>query len=230
MDSKDVFAGVPQPATSPRGFTQFDWKRGFRTVPHSPPKARASCVGRSLRVSLFEAAFGCTRSVVGGREGAWSVDVTIHPGTLHGALVQDSDIRVRSGAEELPHSFRLTIGIEKHPLFKLDQNRLSIAVPLSVWRWALGGEITVPTLEGSARVALPGMPTVLLVKNQGWPEYQKPRQRKPLFVLPKVLYPQQLRPEERRMLELLEVRNQIPELQCWSRHLQGWLDATASGG
>ena len=120
--------------------------------------------------------------------------------------------------------------IEKHPLFRLDQNRLSVAVPISVWRWALGGEITVPTLDGSVRVNLPIAPSAILVKNQGWPNYQEPHLRKPLFVLPKVVYPEQLRPEERRMLELLDVRSHLPEVQGWSRHVQAWMESSSDLG
>jgi molecular chaperone DnaJ len=287
-------------AKTPSGFTEFDWKAGFKPAAHSSPTPRAACVERTLRVSLFEAAFGCVKRVSGmesvpcvrcagsgthagswtvgakclrcfghgmvnacaggtvktvcetcrgsgvfkpapphcpGCMGSgkttrqtWTVDVAIHAGTLDGALVEGSDIRMRTGAQALPHSFKLTVQIEKHPLFKLHQNRLSVTVPISVWRWALGGEITVPTLDGSARVSLPTTPSALLVKNQGWPEYQAPERRKPLFVLPKVIYPEQLRIEERRMLELLDVRSRMPELQSWSRHMQAWTESSTDPG
>lgn len=289
-----------QAASASSGFTEFSWKNGFRPASHSPSMPRAACAERRLRVSLFEAAFGCVKRVSGmepvacprcagsgthagswtlgskcprcfgqGMLGAsvgstfktscdtcrgtgvfkpapppcpacrgtgktaqqaWTVDVTIHAGTLDGTLVQSRDIRARSGMQALPHSLKLTVQIEKHPLFRLDQNRLSVALPISVWRWALGGEITVPTLDGSARVNLPTAPSVLLVKNQGWPHYQEPHLRKPLFVLPKVVYPEQLRPHERRMLELLDVRSQMPEVKCWSRHMQAWMESSTDLG
>jgi molecular chaperone DnaJ len=282
------------------GFTEFDWQTGFQSTAQATaqaaPQARAACVQRTLRVSLFEAAFGCIKRVNGleaaicsrcvgsgespdtwtvgakclscfgcgivkvrGASGArctcqackgsgvykpvpprcpackgsgkaerraWMVDVPIYAGTRDGTAVETRDIRVRSGLGSLPHSLAFTVQLEKHPLFKLDQDRLSVAVPISVWRWALGGEITVPTLEGSARVSLPTRPTALQVKDQGWPQYKLPTQRKPLYVLPKIVYPEQLRQEERRMLELLDLRSSLPEVQGWSRNLQAWVESS----
>jgi molecular chaperone DnaJ len=288
---------APGAAASPAsGFAEFDWRTGFQKARPGPAKPPEDCVKRSIRVSLFEAAFGCIKRVHGmapdccGRcagsgeatgtwtvgakclqcfgcgivplrtgsgarstcdacmgsgvfkpvppacpackgtgkaeHRAWVVDVPVCAGTLDGARVENGDIRVRSGGHALPRSFELTVQIEKHPLFKLDQGRLSVAVPVSVWRWALGGEITVPTLDGSVRVSLPNRPSALLVKDQGWPEYKAPKQRKPLYVLPKIIYPDELRHEERRMLELLDVRSNLPEVQGWSRNVQAWAESS----
>jgi DnaJ-class molecular chaperone len=226
-----VASSTVKPAS---GFSEFDWKTGFKSANRVPAQPHAECVQRTIRVSLFEAAFGCIKRLNGmvldscprcsGR--GWTVDVPIYAGTLDGTVVQPRDICVHAGGQGLPHSFKLTVQLEKHPLFKLDQNRLSIAVPISVWRWALGGEITVPTLNGSTRITLPTKAAVLLVKNQGWPAYKALEQRGPLFVMPKIVFPEQLRVEERRMLELLEVRSHLPEVQGWSRHVQAWLESS----
>jgi molecular chaperone DnaJ len=248
-----VASSTVKPAS---GFSEFDWKTGFKSANRVPAQPHAECVQRTIRVSLFEAAFGCIKRLNGmvldscprcsGRgvntpvppacptcrgsgkteRRGWTVDVPIYAGTLDGTVVQPRDICVHAGGQGLPHSFKLTVQLEKHPLFKLDQNRLSIAVPISVWRWALGGEITVPTLNGSTRITLPTKPAVLLVKNQGWPAYKALEQRGPLFVMPKIVFPEQLRVEERRMLELLEVRSHLPEVQGWSRHVQAWTESS----
>lgn len=284
-------ASAPRPAS---GFAAFDWKTGFQRANRTPAPRREECVQRTLRVSMFEAAFGCVKRVSGMQQHdcprcagsgksagtwtmgskcpqcfgqglvkvhaearatcgtckgsgvvratlpacdcckgsgkaqrcAWTVDVTVHAGSPNGMLAQNSDIRVISGAEALPHRLELTLQIEKHPLFQLDQGRLSVSVPISVWQWVLGGEITVPTLDGSARIRLPNRPTVMLIKNQGWPQYKAPGERKPLFVMPKIIYPELLQAEERRMLELLDVRSQMPEVQGWSRHVQAWVESS----
>jgi molecular chaperone DnaJ len=287
---------TPQAARPESGFFEFDWNTGFRSARPAPAKPRDACVPRTLRVSLFEAAFGCVKRVNGmesdtcgrcagsgeapgtwtvdskclkcfGRgcvsvfgcfgaqtpcdackgsgvckpappacpackgagkavRQAWMVDVSIHPGTLDGMVVEGSDIRSRAGAEARPHNFQLTVQIEKHPFFTLNQSRLSVSMPISVWRWALGGEITVPTLEGSARVSLPNKPSALLVKDQGWPEYKAPRQRKPLYVLPRIIYPERLRHEERRMLEIFDLRSELPEVRGWNRNVQAWVESS----
>lgn len=220
---------IPKPtgALKPsNGFQAYDWRRGFSPSIRAHGKPLEDCVQRTLRVSMFEAAFGCIKHIHGrGIDSqVWMADVEIHAGTLDASVVEACDIRARSDARGLPRSFKLSVQIEKHPLFRLDQNRLSVNVPVSIWRWLLGGEITVPTLDGSTRVALPTRPAVLLVKNQGWPQPKAPNQRKPLFVVPKIIYPEQLRDEDRRMLQVLDVRSHMPEVQGWSRHVQAWME------
>lgn len=160
---------------------------------------------------------------------AWSVDVHVHAGTLDGCLVQEADIRVRSGQAQVPGNFRFKLQLEKHPLFKLQQDRLSVSVPISFWRWTLGGEITVPTLDGSTRVNLSARPAALLVRNQGWPEPDAPHRRKPLFVLPRIVYPTQLDENDRQLLQMLDARDKLPEVAGWERHVQAWLEASEPG-
>lgn len=157
---------------------------------------------------------------------AWLLDVQIHAGTLDGHVVKASDITVRNGAPAA-RDFKLTLQLEKHPLFKLVQDRLSVAVPISFWRWSLGGEITVPTLEGIARVTLPLKPAALLVKHQGWPEAGAPERRKPLFVLPRIVYPEHLSDNERELLQMLDARDKLSEVEGWKRHVQAWAEACA---
>jgi molecular chaperone DnaJ len=73
---QDASAAATARATShakPSGFTQFDWKTGFqcaaanRGAPDPEPHAvtDAPAAERRLGVSLFEAAFGCTKRVSG---------------------------------------------------------------------------------------------------------------------------------------------------------------------
>jgi len=285
-------SGMARPSS---GFSEFDWKTGFRST-STTPQERQAFAQRTIRVSLFEAAFGCIKRVngmephscprcagngestgtwtVGSKcpkcfghgivnvhtcsenrmtcdackssgvfkaappqcpsckgtgkteRRAWMVDVAIHAGTLDGMVVETRDIQMHRGGQALPRHLKLTVQIEKHPLFQLDQHCLSITVPISVWQWALGGEITVPTLDGSTRISLPNKPAAMLVKNHGWPQYKESLQRRPLFVLPKIIYPEHLRLEERCMLELLQVRSQLPEVQSWSRHVQAWVESS----
>lgn len=160
---------------------------------------------------------------------AWVAEVQIHAGTLDGCEVQAADIRVRAGLPAAPRHFRFKLQLEKHPLFKLDRDRLSVCVPVSFWRWSLGGEIMVPTLEGSTRVNLSSRPAALLVHNQGWPEAGAPQRRKPLFVLPRIVYPAQLDEADRQLLKMLDERDKLPEVEGWKRHVQAWLEDAQPG-
>lgn len=48
-----------------------------------------------------------------------------------------------------------TIRVSKHPYFQRKGDDLYLIVPLTIWEAALGTEIKVPTLEGTARVTIP---------------------------------------------------------------------------
>jgi DnaJ-class molecular chaperone len=237
---------------SASGFAEFDWKNGFATgvkpwsrepakTPQAPQTPQTP-VQQTLQLNLLEAAFGCVKRVSGiepstcvrcGGSGkneglVWIVDVHIHAGTLDGAEVQACDMQVRSSPPGVRPRFTFKVQLEKHPLFRLEQDRLSVRVPISFWRWSLGGEITVPTLEGSMRVKLPAKPTAMLVHKLGWPEAFAPHRRKPLFVMPHIIYPESLDAHERQVLQMLDARDQLPEVEGWKRAMQAWLEAKAA--
>jgi DnaJ-class molecular chaperone len=157
------------------------------------------------------------------------VDVQVHAGTLDSCVVQAADIRVRAGLTFAPRDFRFKVQLEKHPLFKLDGDRLSVQVPVSFWRWTLGGELMVPTLDGCTRVSLANRPSGLLVPNQGWPQPGEPKRRKPLFVLPRIIYPTRLDNGDRQLLRMLDARDKLPEVEGWKRNVQAWLEASEPG-
>jgi molecular chaperone DnaJ len=297
-DATPIKPKSANPTTS--GFTEYDWKKGFKTASAGCANQRAVLVQRSVQVSLFEAAFGCVKRVSGmeldtcvrcagsgeyagiwtlgskcvqcfgkgmhsERVGAntvgrmthcvacngtgvfkplpppcplckgtgkterkvWMVDVQIKAGALDGSEVPEGDIRLRSSANESPRKFKLTVQIEKSPIFRLDHDRLSVIVPISILRWALGGDITVPTLDGSIRVPRPERFTGLWVQGQGWPQFGKANQRKPLFVLPKMIFPESLGDEERHLLQALDARCRLPEVEGWNRSVQAWMESAA---
>ncbi len=154
---------------------------------------------------------------------AWVVDVQIHAGTLDGSEVASHDIRVCAASHQSARNFRIKVQVQKHPLFKLDQDRLSVIVPISVLRWSLGAELEVPTLDGRLRVPLPARPAAFWIRDQGWPQFGKPDQRKPLFVVPKMVYPEKLDAEGQRLLQALDARCKLPEVEGWNRCVQAWV-------
>jgi DnaJ-class molecular chaperone len=209
------------------GFSEFDWRAGFTAAAGS---RQEKPVQRSVQVSLFEAAFGCVKRVRGSASDAWTLYVRIHAGTCDGAEVAQADIRIYAAVHALPRAFTLSVQIDKHPLFQLDQDRLSVSVPMSIWRWAMGGEIIVPTLDGSARVSLPPRANAVMLKNLGWPRFKQPQLRQPLFVVPKRIYPHSLSDGDRRLLQALDAGARLPEVEGWRHSLRAWTESSSAQG
>jgi curved DNA-binding protein len=209
------------------GFSEFDWRAGFTAAAgsrHEKP------VQRTVQHSLFEAAFGCVKRIKGSANDAWTLYVRIHAGTCEGTEIAPGDIRIYASVHALPRAFKLSVQIDKHPLFQLNQDRLSVSVPMSIWRWTLGGEFTVPTLDGTTRVHLPPRAGAVLVKGQGWPHLRQPQLRQPLFVMPKRVYPHSLSEDDQRLLQALDAGARLAEVQGWQHSLQAWAESYFAQG
>ena len=210
------------------GFSEFDWQAGFTAAAGAGGRYEKP-VQHTVQVSLLEAAFGCVKCIRGSATDAWSLYVRIHAGTGDGVEVAPGDIRIYAAVHALPRAFKLSVQIDKHPLFQLDRERLSVSVPISIWRWVLGGEITVPTLDGTARVHLPPRAGAVLLKNEGWPQFKQAQHRGPLFVMPQRLAPDKLSEYDKRLLRALDAGVRLPEVAGWNQRVQAWMQSTAQG-
>ena len=219
---------------SSAGFAEFDDKNGFVGARARPPLVRV------LRLSLTEAARGCIKRVSATANGSclysagdaeavansiWLADVRIPPGTLDGAQVPLSDIQIRASSFAQPRGLRVMVQLDKHPLFRLDHDRLTVTMPLSIWDWITGGDVTVPTLQGHARVTLPPHAGVLKIMQQGWPKAGQPGQRHPLYLQPRRVYPSRLDAADAMLVKELAQRHHLPEVAGWQRSLQAWMDS-----
>jgi molecular chaperone DnaJ len=54
-----------------------------------------------------------------------------------------------------PGDLYVQVHIKPHPVFQRDHDDLHCEMPISITTAALGGEIEIPTLEGSARIRVP---------------------------------------------------------------------------
>lgn len=101
-----------------------------------------------------------------------TIEVSIPAGCENGAtrIVERAGNAVR--ADRNPGDLELTIRVAPHPLFKRVGDDILCAMPISFPLAALGGEIEIPTLEGSGRLRIPPgtQPgTVLRVRGKGVP-------------------------------------------------------------
>jgi molecular chaperone DnaJ len=111
----------------------------------------------------------------------------------------------------------LLIAVKPHDTFERRDSDLycEMLVPYTVA--ALGGEIEVPTLEGTTRLSVPaGTPAgkVLEIKEQGLPSLRDPGRRGHQFVRIEIEVPRKLSQEEQKLLrELAKLRGDKAQLK-----------------
>jgi molecular chaperone DnaJ len=99
----------------------------------------------------------------------------------------------------------VVIHVQDHAFFQRDGNTLLCEVPVNFTTLALGGEITVPTLEGQESLTIPpGTQTghTFQLRGRGMPDVSG-RGRGDLLVGVKVNTPRKLSKEQRKLLEQL---------------------------
>jgi molecular chaperone DnaJ len=99
----------------------------------------------------------------------------------------------------------VVIHVHEHEFFRRDGNNLFCEVPVNFTTVALGGEIQVPTLDGSDTIKIPEgtqTGTTLRLRNKGMPDVNG-RGRGDLFATVQVQTPKKLTREQRGLLEQL---------------------------
>lgn len=145
-----------------KGAGQVRMSQGFFTVQQTCPKCRGS--GQSIDRPCG----GCQGQ--GRRRKARTLEITVPPG------VDTGDRLRRPGEGEAGRNggpagdLYIEIAVREHPIFARDGADLSCEVPVPFTVAALGGELKVPTLNGSATVKVPAETQsgrVFRLKDQG---------------------------------------------------------------
>jgi DnaJ-class molecular chaperone len=172
-------------------------RRGAAGQPAEQPPAQD--VEGTVEISLEEAYTGTTRQVTipaGGGKPAHTIDVTIPRGVRSGQ-------RIRAAGQGQGGDLYLTVQIRPHPAFTREEDNLITEVDVPVWVAALGGEIEVPTLQGSATMKIPpetqGGRTFRL-RGQGMPHVRGGGAGDEL-VRVRLTLPQPLTAQDRQLLE-----------------------------
>lgn len=98
----------------------------------------------------------------------------------------------------------LTIHIAPHAQFRVSGKDIEVDVPVTPWEAALGAKVSVPLVEGSAQITLPpGIESgrKIRVRNKGLGGSGADSGH--LYALIKIVVPDNLSPEERRLFEEL---------------------------
>jgi molecular chaperone DnaJ len=99
----------------------------------------------------------------------------------------------------------VVIYVEEHPFFQRQGNNIYCQIPIGITQAVLGGEITVPTLEGEEKLKVPEGTqggTVFRLRNKGIVSLGE-RGRGDQFVTVNVVIPSQLSKEQRQLFETL---------------------------
>jgi curved DNA-binding protein len=134
-------------------FDQLFSRRGARRgSPFDGFSMRGGDVEAVLDLALTEAAAGGRRWLsIDGR----SVEVDIPRGVRDGQLIRVPGQGAPGSGGGPPGDLILRIRIRPHPNFRVEGGDLYTDLPVAPWEAALGAEVPVPTLDGTARVKVP---------------------------------------------------------------------------
>lgn len=134
---------------------------GFRTAggPRGVPRARAGGnVEAEIELTLEEAARGGKRQITLQDPATGetnTLEVNIPAGIRPGQRLRLGGKGGTGMGGGPAGDLLLKIGVARHPRFRLEGSDLHVEVPVAPWTAALGGEASVPTLDGSQRVKVP---------------------------------------------------------------------------
>jgi molecular chaperone DnaJ len=206
------------PGTSPttcpqcRGAGQVRFQQGFFTVARTCPQ----CRGNGKIVS--SPCHTCRGAGRVSRERKLTVKIPAGIGTGQQLRLQgEGESGVLGGPAG---NLYVVVQVQEHKFFRRDGNNLFCEVPVNFTTVALGGDIQVPTLDGTEPVHVPeGTPTgtTLRLRGKGMPDVSG-RGRGDLFATVQVQTPKKLNREQRRLLEDLAKALPAEKFEPRARH------------
>jgi curved DNA-binding protein len=185
----------------------FGGARGARGTRRTSPPRRGRDLEVEVEVTLEEAFRGTTRSLqIGDRR----LEARIPPGVYTGARVrlagQGESGRQGGAAGDL----YLNIRVLPHATFERDGDDLFTEVPVDIYSAALGGEVRVPTIDGSVMLKIPPQTQsgrTLRLRGKGMPRLNDPNTRGDLYARVRLVLPEPLSERELQALrELADAR------------------------
>jgi curved DNA-binding protein len=181
------------------GFGGGGFGEGF---PGGGPSA-GSDVEAVLEVSLEEVLKGTKRKL---RLGDREVEVKVPPGVKEGSRLRVAGEGATGRRGGPKGDLYLRVTVRAHPQFERRGDDLATAVKVSLTTAVLGGEMTVPTLDGTLSVKVPPGTAVgqtFRLRGQGLPELGKADKRGDLLATVAVDLPKKLSTRQRDLFEEL---------------------------
>ena len=187
------------PTTCPqcRGAGQVRFQQGFFTV----ARTCAQCRGAGKIVTK-----PCPACKGAGRVSRdRKITVKIPAGIATGQQLRLQSEGEAGGAGGPAGHLYVVIHVQEHEFFRRDGMNLFCEIPVNFTTLALGGEIQVPTLDGTEHVKVPEgtqTGTTLRIRGKGMPDVSG-KGRGDLFATVQVLTPKKLNREQRHLVEQL---------------------------
>lgn len=162
----------------------------------TPFNRRSSAHSVPVEISLEEAFHGTKRTV---QQGTARFEVTIPPGVRTGSKVRAGDLI-------------MAVRVKPHPDFTIDGSNLRTKVPVDLYTALLGGEIHVPTLQGTLALVIPPDTQngkIFRLKGQGMPDPKDNSKQGDLLVELSVTLPVPLSPEAKQ--RFAAIRKEFPD-------------------
>lgn len=133
-----------------------------------------------------------------------NLEVTIPAGITDGRRIRLSGQGEPGIGGGPPGDLYLLVHIAPHPVFQLKEYDLIVEVPVAPWEAALGAQVEVPTMEGTARVKIPpGIQSGQRLRLRGKGLAKPGGERGDLYALIQVAVPKTLNQKERELFEEL---------------------------
>ena len=188
---------TPTPCAQCRGLGQVRFQQGFFTVARTCPQCRGTGRTISKPCQSCHGAGHVTRER--------KITVKIPAGIATGQQLRLANEGEAGSAGGPPGHLYVVIHVQEHEFFRRDGINLFCEIPVNFTTLALGGEIQVPTLDGSEKVKVhegTQTGTTLRLRGKGLPEVSG-RGKGDLFATVQVQTPKKLTKEQRHLVEQL---------------------------
>lgn len=177
---------------------------------------RGQDVEASLRIEFRDAVEGVTLPLqIQGPGGPEAVTVRIPPGVSDGGRLRIAGKGQPGSGGGPPGDLYVRIQVRAHPFFRQDGEILVCRIPLTLAEATLGGNITLPTLDGDTTMTIPAGTRSgqrFRIKGKGIPDRRGGRG--PLYVDVSIVPPRKIDDESRRLLEEFAQRNPQDDLRA----------------
>ncbi|MEE8136992.1 MAG: DnaJ C-terminal domain-containing protein [Thermodesulfobacteriota bacterium] len=149
------------------------------------------------------------------------LSVKIPPGVATGSKIRVQG-KGESGGRGDKGDLYLRIKVKPHPIFKRKQDDIYLELPITYYEAALGKQVDVPTIDGTAKVSIPSgvqNGTKLRLKGKGV-QNVKTKARGNQYVEIKIVMPDNIKESDKELFEKLAESNPYDPRTKFSRYMK----------